>query len=153
MGKHNAYGLKSPLEVPTNDVLAVVLGNSFAAYEVLQATLPQLDIEQHWQWYTPYNAWFAKGNHGWTTPKGTRKETNLYWLYPYQGYFRMALWFLEKHRGELLSAEVSEATKQIILDSRTQGKMATFPVALDVTTPENLADILVLIEWKKRLKK
>jgi len=112
-----------------------------------------MDIEQEWQWYTPHKAWFAKGQHWWTTPRGTRKEKNLYWLHVFEGFFSVAVWFLEKNRAEILRAGVSEKTKQIIHDAETMGKMATFPVVLDIIAVEPLADVCALIDCKKRLEK
>ncbi len=138
---------------PTKELLRLTLGDSYAAYEAFGDALPGLEIEQQWQWYTPHKAWFAKGQHFWTTPRGTRKEKNLYWLYVYEGYFSVAVWFKEKNRAEILNADVSEKTKQLILDSDTMGKLPTFPVVFDVTVPEALTDIYTLLDSKKRLEK
>jgi len=144
--------LKDPEVTPTSAVLEKTLGDSFAAYEAFQEELPSLEIEQDWQWYTPYKAWFAKGQHWWTTKRGTQKEKTLYWLYVFDGYFRVAVWFKEKNRAEVLLADVSEKTKHLISDSKTKGKMPTFPVVLEITTVEQLADIYTLLECKKKLE-
>ena len=155
MDSHNRENLrlKDPDVMPTSEILAQALGSSYAVYETFQESLPHLEIEQEWQWYTPYKAWFAKGQHWWTTPRGTRKEKNLYWLYIYDGYFSVAVWFKEKNRLELLNADVSEKTKQMICDAKTMGKLPTFPVVFDITTAEPLADIYALIDCKKRLER
>jgi len=153
MDNHEQLRLKEPEEVPTSAVLEQTLGDSYAAYEVFQEALPQLEIEQAWQWYTPYKAWFAKGQHWWITPRGTRKEKNLYWLYVYEGYFSVAVWFKEKNRTEILKANVGEQTQQMIRDAKTMGKLRTFPVVLDVVAVESLNDIYALIECKKRLER
>ena len=153
MKKHEELQFREPGIPPTSDMLERVLGGSYAAYETFQEALPRLDIEQEWQWYTPYKAWFAKGQHWWTTPRGTRKEKNLYWLHVYEKHFSVAVWFKEKNRGEILKADVSEKTKQLICDAETMGKLPTFPVVFDITTTEPLEDILVLIDCKKRLER
>jgi len=146
--------LREPIITPTSAVVEQVLSdNSYAAYEAFQDALPNLEIEQEWQWYTPYKAWFAKGLHWWTTPRGTRKEKNLYWLYVFEGYFSVAVWFKEKDRMEVLKTEVSDKTKQLICDTKTKGKLATFPVVLDITTVEPLADIYALLDCKKRVER
>ena len=115
--------------------------------------MPGLEMEQEWQWYTPHKAWFAKGQYFWTTLRGARKEKNLYWLYVYEGYFSVAVWFKEKNRAEALMADVRKKTKQLIRDAETMGKMPTFPVVFDITTVEPLADIYVLLDCKKKLEK
>jgi len=153
MNNHEKLRLREPEVTPASEVLEQALGDSYAAYEAFQDALPNLEIEQEWQWYTPYKAWFAKGQHFWTTPRGARKEKNLYWLHVYEGYFSVAVWFKERNRAEVLMADVSEKTKQLIRDAATMGKLPTFPVVLDITTAEQLADIYALLDCKKRIER
>jgi len=152
MSKHEKLQLRDSKESPTNEVLEQTLGDSYLAYETFQEALPDLDIEQEWQWYKPYKAWFAKGQHWWTTARGTKKEKNLYWLHVYEGCFDIAVWFTEKNRAELLKADVSEKTKQLIDEAKPKGKLTTFPIMFDISTTELLEDIYTLIECKKRLE-
>lgn len=153
MDKHETLRLRDQKTMPAGELLEQTLGGSFAAYEALQEALPGLDIEQAWQWYTPFKAWFAKGQHFWTTPRGTKKEKNLYWLHVYDGYFSVAVWFKEKNRAELSYAAVSEQTQKLIRNAETMGKVPTFPVVFDVRTTEPLADLYVLLDCKKRLER
>ena len=145
--------LRDPALTPTSEILAQTLGASFSAYEAFQEALPKLEIEQEWQWYTPYKAWFAKGQHFWTTPRGAHKEKNLYWLHVYDEAFSVAVWFKEKNREEILRADVSEKTRRLIRDAQTMGKMPTFPVVFDITANDPLDDLYALIEWKKKLER
>jgi len=153
MNDHEKLRLREPEAAPTSEVLEQALGGSYAAYETFQDALPSLEMEQEWQWYTPYKAWFAKGQYFRTTPRGTRKEKNLYWLYVYEGYFSVAVWFKEKNREEVLGTDVSEKAKQLIRNAETMGKVPTFPVVFDITTVEPLADIYLLLDCKKRIEK
>jgi len=153
MNDHENLQLREPEVTPTRELLEQILGDSYAAYETFQDALPGLEMEQEWQWYTPYKAWFAKGQHFWVTPRGARKEKNLYWLYIYDGYFSVAVWFKEKNRTEVLRADISEKTKKLIRDAETMGKLPTFPVVFDITTVEPLADIYLLLDCKKRIEK
>ena len=153
MNDHENLQLREPQVTPTRELLEQILGDSYAAYETFQDALPGLEMEQEWQWYTPYKAWFAKGRHFWVTPRGARKEKNLYWLYVYDGYFSVAVWFKEKNRMEVLRADISEKTKKLIRDAETMGKLPTFPVVFDITTVEPLADIYLLLDCKKRIEK
>ena len=145
--------LRDPEVTPTSKVLEQALGSSYAAYKAFQDALPKLEMEQEWQWYTPHKAWFAKGQHFWTTPRGTRKEKNLYWLHVCEGYFSVSVWFKEKNRKEALKSSVNEKTKHLIREAKTMGKMATFPVVFDITTAKQLADIYTLIDCKKRIER
>jgi len=153
MDKNNDLQLRDPIITPDTGLLECILGEIYAAYEALQEALPGMEMEQEWQWYTPHKAWFAHGKHFWTTPKGAKKEKNLYWLHVLDGYFDVAVWFKEKNRMELLAADVSDKAKQLIRETGTFGKVPTFPVVIEVTSTDALADIFTLIEWKKKLEK
>lgn len=153
MNDHKNFQLRDPDNAPTSELVEQMLGESYGAYEILQDALPQLEMEQEWQWYTPYKAWLAKGQYFWTTTRGTRKEKNLYWLYIYEGYFSIAIWFKEKNREYILQTDVSKETKQRIQNAETMGKLPTFPVVLELSTKELLSDVYTLLECKKKLEK
>jgi hypothetical protein len=145
--------LRDPAKPPSAESLARDLGDSFAAYEAFTDALAELEIEQEWQWYTPHKAWFAKGMYFWTTARGTRKEKNLFWLHVFDGFFDVAVWFLEKNREELLMcADLSGEVRQEAVTAATFGKLATFPVTVRVSDVRQLADVYELIEWKKKLE-
>ena len=153
MNEHEKLRLRDPDVMPTSEILEQTLGDSYIAYEIFLEELPRLELEQEWQWYTPHKAWFARGQHWWTTPRGTQKEKTLYWLHVFDGYFDIAVWFKEKNRMEALKAVVNEETQQKIRDAKTMGKMATFPVVFEITTAESLAEVYALIECKKRYER
>jgi len=152
MDNHKNIQLRERDVTPTREVLEQVLGNSYIAYEMLQDALPDLEMEQDWKWYTPHKVWCAKGQYFWTSARGTRKEKVLYWLHVYEGYFNVAVWFKEKNRDEVLKSNVSQKTKQMIYDAKTEMGMPTFPVVFKVTSPEELDDIYTLIDCKKKLE-
>ena len=146
--------LRQPDIMPTSQVLAEVLGESFIAYETFQETLPRLEMQHEWQWYKPHKAWFGRGWHRWTTLRGTKKEKTLYWLYVYDGYFSVTVWFLDKNRLELLKADMSAKTKEMIKESSIfANKLKTFPVTIDILDSASLAEVYTLIECKKRLER
>ena len=51
-----------------------------------------------------------------------------------------------KNREEILYANVSEKTRQLIHNAETIGKVPTFPVVLDITTDESLPDLCTPIK-------
>jgi len=153
MDNNKDLQLRDPEVSPTCKLLEQTLGDSYTAYETFQDALPQLEIEQEWQWYKPHKAWFARGLHFWITSRGAKKEKTLYWLHVFEGSFDVAVWFKEKNRDEVLRAEVSEHTIQLINIAKTAGNVPTFPVVFDITTVKQLADVYTLIECKKRLER
>ena len=151
MDNHEELQLREHDVTPTTDVLEQVLADSYIAYEILQDALPDLEMEQNWQWYTPHKVWCAKGQYFWTSSRGIRKEKVLYWLYVFKDYFNVTVWFKESNRDIVLDANVSEETKQIILNAKTE-MGCTFPVLFKVTTQESLFDIYTLINLKKQIE-
>ena len=145
--------LRDPETEPSDDILKLVLDKSYSAYEALLGSLSAWEIEQAWQWYTPHKAWFAKGQHFWTTSRGTKKEKNLYWLHVYEGFFCLAIWFKEKNRDLLIEANVTETTRQLIKNAETAGKIPTFPVVFTIYESEILKDVAIILEMKKQLEK
>jgi hypothetical protein len=138
----------------TNELLAEILGESYAAYESFQNALKAIELEQEWQWFSQHKVWAGRGWHRWVTPRGAQKEKTLYWLYVYDGYFSVTVWFLDKNRLELLKADVSEQTKKMIKESSNfADKFKTFPVTIDILDTASLAEVYTLIDWKKKLEK
>jgi len=150
---HEKLQLRDQVIIPTNTQLEQVLGESFAAYEAFLDALPGLEINHEWHWYTPSKVWVGRGQHKWVTPRGTNKEKTLYWLYVFEGWFNVSVWFKEKNRAAILEADVSDKTRKLISDSKTYGKLPTFPVEFKIVSTQQLADIYVLIEQKKHLEK
>ena len=152
--KYEKLRLREQEIFPSQEVLEKILGESFNAYKTFQDTLEQFELEQLWQFYPCFcgKAWMARGSFKWTTPRGANKEKNIYWLSAWEGYFKVAIWFKEKNRMEILKSDLSEGTKRIIRDAKTMGKLMTFPVEFDVDNIEPLADIYELIRHKKELE-
>ena len=154
--KEHLLRLREPDITPTNEVLGKVLGNSYKAYIKLQEALPGLDIEHEWKYYpSPMcgKCWLAQGKFRHVTPRGAKKEKTIYWSSAWDKYFVVAIWFKEDNRAEILKADVSDETKQLIRNGKMFGpKMRTFPVEFEVTSGEQIADVCTLIQCKKRLE-
>lgn len=149
---HKYLALREKEIVPTQEILMAELKISYTAYETLQDALPGLGMEEDWKWYTPHKAWYAKGQYFWTSKRGMKKDKVLYWLYPFKGYFVLAVWFKEKNRSNILLADVSEDTKKMIKNAKTEMGQPSFPVMFKITNSEFPSDIYTLIEWKKKLE-
>ncbi|MCL2586872.1 MAG: DUF3788 domain-containing protein [Firmicutes bacterium] len=150
--KQDKLQLKEYNVFPTREVLQSILGDSYPAYEAFQESLVDFKIEQDWQWYKPYKAWFARGQYRWISPRGVSKEKTIYWVHFFDGYFVIAVWFKDKNRMEILNTNVSEDTKKLIRETGTMGKLPTFPVQFEVRNSKPLTDIYTLIRWKKDLE-
>lgn len=155
MSKYQDLRLRESEIEPTDKVLAKALGDSYGAYKAFCKGLAGLELEQVWQFYpcVGTKAWMARGVFKWTTPRGAKKEKNLYWLSVWDKCFKVSVWFKGPNRAEVLKLEISDKTKRSVTEAKIMGeKMNTFPVEFEVTTAEQLADIYELIQCKKRLE-
>jgi len=155
MTKYESLRLKEQEIIPTPEVLKTALGNSYTAYAKFLDGLAAIDISNKWQYYpcVGTKAWMARGEYKWTTPRGTNKVKNIYWLSVWDGYFNIAVWFKEDNRMEILKANVSEQTKQLIRKGKMFGpKMRTFPVEFEVKTTKPIMDIYTIIKQKIQLE-
>jgi len=146
--------LRDPEIEPTGGIIKQALGDdSYVAFEEFQNALGRFDIELEWTYYKHCSgSWLARGWYRWATPRGTNKEKVIFWLSAWDGFFNIAIWFLEKNRSEILGAEISEKTRQKIRDAKTLGKMKTFPVEFEIKNTEDFEDIYTLINYKKSLE-
>lgn len=153
MEHHEELALRNAAISPTDELLAAILGEGYGTYAALQAALPSLELEQAWQWYAPHRAWLARGQHVYTTKRGTKKEKTHYWLHVYDAHFCVAVWFKEKNRGALLCADLPEQAKSRIRRAETMGKLPTFPVLLDLSADAPLSELFALLALKKELER
>jgi len=149
--------LREPDIFPTAEVLAKTLGKeNNLVYKAFQEELGKLGIEKEWKYYpSPMcgKCWLAQGKYRHTTPRGAKKEKTIFWFSVWDGYFVVAIWFLEQNRAEILDADVSDKTKQLIRNAKLfSQKMKTFPLEFKVADATQLADICTLIKCKKRLE-
>ena len=65
----------------------------------------------------------------------------------------VAIWFKEDNRAEILRADVSEETKELIRKGKMFGpKMRTFPVEFEIRDTKQIADVCTLLKYKIRLE-
>ena len=155
MSKYENLRLKDKDVTPTPEVLKSALGTSYSAFTKFIDGLAKLDISNVWQYYpcVGTKAWLGRGEYRWTTPRGANKVKNIYWLSAWDGHFQMAVWFKEDNRMEILKADVTEETKQLIRKGKMFGpKMRTFPVEFEIKTTSQLNDIYTLLRLKIQLE-
>lgn len=88
--------LRDPNSQPTNDVIAVALGEQYAAYTQFLGMLAGFDVTLQWRYYNDGKAWLAKGLYKWKSVRGTDKENTIFWLSIWDGFFRVSFFFAEK---------------------------------------------------------
>ena len=133
--------LKDSGLLPTNEVLAAVLGRSFAAFGILSSALPTHEIVPQWNYYKDGNVWLCKM---------LFKKKNLGWLHVYEGYFIVTCYFTEKHLPKIVDLHVSESVKSEFYKAKPAGRL--IPMSVAVRTEQPPDDVLTMLLFKKGLK-
>jgi len=144
--------LRDPDIEPSSDVIAKALGEANNAYIKFVNELASHDIQLEWRYYNDGKAWLAKGLYKWTGVRGGQKETTVFWLSIWDGFFKVTIYFPEKARADVLNLPLDNAVKRMIADSNQMGKLKSFPLVFDLYSDEMFGAVFSLADLKKSIK-
>ena len=129
--------------LPTKEVLRNVLGNSFSSYEDLikSVTTPEFGLVHEWNYYRDGKSWLCKVSF---------KKKTVFWLSAWNGFFRIAFYFTEKHLEGIAALDIAENIKEDFSLCKPVGKL--LPLLIIINKTEQLPDVLKIAEFKKQLK-
>lgn len=144
--------LRNPNIQPTDDVIAKSLGESNDAYIKFINKIASHDIHLDWRYYNDGKAWLAKGLFKWTGVRGGQKETTVFWLSIWDGFFRVTIYVPEKARADVLSLLLDNEVKLMIEATQQMGKLKYFPIVFDLRSDEMFETIFLLADYRKSIK-
>ncbi len=135
--------LNDPAVPPSPKVLQNVLG---ASYHVYEKTLTVITGEPYglvpeWRYYNDGQAWLCKV---------AFKKKTIFWLSVWDGFFKAGFYFVERHCPGIHDLEIDGSIKEELKKNKPFGTL--FPVALSIKKPEQIPDLLKIVEYKKKLK-
>jgi hypothetical protein len=135
--------LKDPQILPTNEVLAEVLGNSFPVFDELMKTTSnqEFGLVFDWHYYNDGKAWLCKV---------VFKKKTIFWLSAWEGFFKTTFYFTEKNCTGIFEMDIDETIKKEFNENKSIGKL--LPLTIVMSQKEQLQDLLKIIEYKKGLK-
>jgi len=144
--------LRNPGTEPTGDVLAQALAEANDAYVIFVSELKNHNIELIWRYYTDGKSWLAKGLYQWTGVRGGQKESTVFWLSIWDGFFKVSIFVQEKYREEISRLPLSEEVKQMIADARQMGnRLRYFPLVFDMRSDEMFGALFELMDFRKKI--
>jgi len=151
MNKEQLQLLRDVNVEPTDEIIANGLGAASNTYAKFIEELKKYDISlMDWRFYNDGKAWLSKGEYKWITARGTNKVKPLFWLSIWEGFFKVAFFFSEKIRNELLALPISKEAKEIIKNTEPMGKTMRFlPITFEISDDKQLDDIYVLAQFRK----
>ena len=128
---------------PSKEVLKDVLGTVYDVLEALETRVTQNDfaLTFDWRYYNDGKSWLCKVCH---------KKKTIFWLSVWEGCFKTTFFFLERHLESIAALDISEQIKEDFCRTKSVGKL--LPMILNINKPEQLTDLLKIIEFKKNLK-
>ncbi len=128
---------------PSEELLRSALKSSYQAYEEMMKVITGAGygLEPQWNYYRDGKAWLCKV---------VFKKKTIFWLSAWDGFFRAGFYFVERHCPGIHDLEIDDSIKQELKKARPFGTL--YPVALSITGPEQVRDLLTLINYKKGLK-
>ena len=135
--------LREQNEFPTNEVLKNVLGESYLVYqEMIQlVTDTKYGLEPQWNYYRDGKAWLCKVCY---------KKKTIFWLSVWNNFFKTTFYFTEKNCLGIAELDIEENIKENFNRSKHFGKF--IPLTIEITSKNQLKDLLKVIDYKKSLK-
>lgn len=152
MARNKEQLLRNPNMQPTDDVIAKALGESNDAYTKFINEIASQDIHLDWRYYSDGKAWLAKGLFKWTGVRGGQKETTVFWLSIWDGFFKVTIYVPEKARADVLSLQLDNEVKLMIEATQQMGKLKYFPIVFDLRSDEMFETIFLLADYRKSIK-
>ena len=144
--------LRNPNIQPTDDVIAKALGESNDTYIKFINEIASHDIHLDWRYYNDGKAWLAKGLFKWTGVRGGQKETTVFWLSIWDGFFKVTIYVPEKARADVLSLQLNNEVKLMIEATQQMGKLKYFPIVFDLCSDEMFEVVFLLADYRKSIK-
>ncbi|MBN2236830.1 MAG: DUF3788 family protein [Bacteroidales bacterium] len=128
---------------PCKDVLENALGASYSAYNELMETISteKFNLVSEWRFYKHGSSWLCKVSY---------KKTTVFWISVWNEFFKVGFYFSEKSRLGIQKLDIDNQIKTEFNQSKNIGKL--FPLEVNVSSKEQINDVLKIVEYKKKLK-
>ena len=125
---------------PSEEVLKTALGQIYGVLAALetQVTQGEFSLTLDWNYYRDGKSWLCKVCH---------KKKTVFWLSVWEGFFKTAFYFTEKHLEGIAELDISEQIKKDFCRMKPIGKL--LPMIINIDRQEQLADLLKVVKFKK----
>ena len=136
--------LKDPNVLPSAMTLKNALGSN--VYEVFESYIKTITganygLTHEWNYYNDGKSWLCKIIH---------KKKTVHWLSVWDGCFKIAFYFTEKHLEGIAALDISEKIKEDFCKTKPVGRL--LPMLFTINQKEQLTDLLNVVIFKKSLK-
>lgn len=135
--------LNDPEKYPDKELLEEILNTSYSAFDELMRKIeePEYALVPEWRYYKDGKAWLCKVCY---------KKKTVFWLSVWDGFFKTAFYFTEKHIPAIMNLEINQSVKDNLNHAKPIGKM--IPLIFNVYQTEDIKDIAKVALFKKGIK-
>ena len=120
---------------PSEEVLKNALGEVYSVLEELETRLTQdeFGLSFEWRYYNDGKSWLCKVCH---------KKKTVFWLSVWEGFFKIAFFFLERHLEGITALEMDENSFKM---EKEVGKL--IPFIFNINDKRQFSDLLKIIKF------
>jgi hypothetical protein len=144
--------LRNPDIEPTTEAIGSALGSANTAFMKFMDDVVKRGIQVDWRYYTDGKAWLGKGLYKSVGIRGGQKETTVFWLSIWDGFFKVTVYLPEKARAETMTLPLADEIRNRIEQSSQMGKLKFFPVVFDLRSEDLFDTVYTLVDFRKALK-
>jgi hypothetical protein len=135
--------LREPELFPSEEVLRTALAAGYPAWNALSEMITGISygLQPEWRYYNDGKAWLCKV---------CCKKKTVFWLSVWEGYFKTTFYFTAKSATGIRELNIAEDIKEDFFRSQPIGKL--LPLTMNISSGEQLNDLLEIINYKKNLK-
>jgi hypothetical protein len=135
--------LNDPAIPPDGEQLRSILGESYEVYDEMMETItaPECGLAPEWRYYNDGKAWLCKV---------VFKKKTVFWLSVWDRFFKVSFYFAGRHCPDVAELDIDPAIKENLSEAKPFGTL--FPVTMEMKRKEQIADLIRLVEYKKKLK-
>ena len=135
--------LRDPEVLPSADVLELALQSSYPTFNRLLDLIeaPDFGLTPEWHYYNDGKAWLCKVVY---------KKKTVFWLSVWESYFKTTFYFTEKNIQGISELPIADEIIAGFLSAKPIGRL--IPLTINVKHPDQVDDLLKIIDYKKNLK-
>ena len=133
----NNLELRDESVFPDENVLKIILGNSFEAYSELLKLFDDNELIREWRYYKDGKAWLCKAQ---------KKKKTIVWMSAWKGFMQATIYIPARLIEKVYELPISQDTISKIQNTKNVGKSK--PCIFEVRTTEILKDFSVVMQYK-----
>ena len=142
--------LRDPSVQISDQVISNALDDAYPSFQEFISLLVKEEINLEWRYYTAGKAWLGKGIYRWVGTRGAKKETTVFWLSIWEGFFKISVFIHENYREKIIGIVENNDVKKLIMNTQKMGKTLKYlPLVFDVSTTEMFPSVFSLFQFKK----